>query len=473
MQHVSATSGWEPLDRSPERKPPPRHDPFVITPFQRLARTHVFVAGADAVIAVALAGSLFFDIDPQAARWRVAAYLLFTLAPFAVLAPFLAPAVDRMRGGRRLVIVGITVARVVVTLLMAANLDSFLLFPLAFVTLVLQRTYSISRAALVPTVVRDPDALVEANAKLGLLSGLAGFGFALPALVLQLVSAEATMVFAALVFVVASVLALRLPRDVVAATPADELEKRELHAPSIMLAASAMGLLRAAVGFLTFQVAFWFRNTGTATIWFGIVVAASVLATMTGNLIGGRVRQALVEERMLVAGLSVATVAGVAGALVAGRGTAALVAAGVGLGAALGRLAFDAIVQRDAPDANRGRAFARFETRFQLAWVAAAVVPVVVPIPGWLGFLITGLLAGAGAVTYVVGSRRLHRGEPLPEPVVRAAWRRFREARRPLGPPEPGGPLPPPAGGPVPGVPLPPPGPVQERRHPFHRPHNP
>jgi hypothetical protein len=37
---------------------------------------------------------------------------------------------------------------------------------------------------------------------------------------------------------------------------------------------------------------------------------------------------------------------------------------------------FDSLVQRDAPDAARGRAFARFETRFQLVWVVGAVVAV-------------------------------------------------------------------------------------------------
>ena len=43
-----------------------------------------------------------------------------------------------------------------------------------------------------------------------------------------------------------------------------------------------------------------------------------------------------------------------------------------------GKLAFDSIVQRDAPDANRGRSFARFETRFQVIWVLGAFIPVAV-----------------------------------------------------------------------------------------------
>ena len=48
----------------------------------------------------------------------------------------------------------------------------------------------------------------------------------------------------------------------------------------------------------------------------------------------------------------------------------------VSFASAIGRLGFDSIVQRDAPDANQGRAFAQFETRFQFGWVAAGVVVV-------------------------------------------------------------------------------------------------
>ena len=49
--------------------------------------------------------------------------------------------------------------------------------------------------------------------------------------------------------------------------------------------------------------------------------------------------------------------------------------------AAICRLSFESIVQREGPEANRGQAFARFETRFQLGWVVAAVIPVVLEMP--------------------------------------------------------------------------------------------
>jgi hypothetical protein len=77
----------------------------------------------------------------------------------------------------------------------------------------------------------------------------------------------------------------------------------------------------------------------------------------------------------------------------------------VGLSSNAAKQAFDALVQRDAPDANRGRAFARFETRFQLAWVVAGVIPVLIVIPGWAGFLIVAIVMGLTLLNYVAGNR--------------------------------------------------------------------
>ena len=77
---------------------PSRRRPAV-TPFTRLARTHALMAAGDAVIAVALAGSLFFDISPDAARTKVALYLLFTMLPFTIVAPLVGPAIGAIVDG--------------------------------------------------------------------------------------------------------------------------------------------------------------------------------------------------------------------------------------------------------------------------------------------------------------------------------------------------------------------------------------
>jgi hypothetical protein len=82
------------------------------------------------------------------------------------------------------------------------------------------------------------------------------------------------------------------------------------------------------------------------------------------------------------------------------------VAVAVAVGASAGRLAFDSLVQRDAPDALRGRTFARFETRFQLAWVGGAFIPSAIPnLPGRLGFLLLAVGLAFFGLSYLAAVR--------------------------------------------------------------------
>jgi MFS family permease len=130
-----------------------------------MAKTHALSSMCDAMIAVALAGSIFFSIDPGAARWRVALYLVLTIAPFAVVTPLIGPAVDRIRGGRRLMIVFTVLGRAVLAYFMSNHIDGLLLFPEAFGFLILQKSYSVAKSAVVPELVRSDGELVQANAQ--------------------------------------------------------------------------------------------------------------------------------------------------------------------------------------------------------------------------------------------------------------------------------------------------------------------
>jgi hypothetical protein len=111
---------------------------------------------------------------------------------------------------------------------------------------------------------------------------------------------------------------------------------------------------------------------------------------------------------------------------------AATLAACVGVSASSAKLAFDSVVQRDAPDANRGRSFAKFETRFQLTWVVGAFIPVIVTIPVQIGFLVVAACGGFALFSYAAGLRALGRGQlpaQRPNPVVRRVQAAV-EARR-------------------------------------------
>jgi MFS family permease len=432
---VSSHEGWRKLS-APTRSL--AADAFATSPFTRLARVHAFSVATDTLVTVSLAGTLFFSIPSGAARDKVALYLLLTMAPFAVVAPLVGPAIDRLEGGRRLMLVLATGARALVCLFMVSHVDDLFLFPAAFLILVLGKAYGIAKAALVPTVVTDETELVRANSRLSLLSGVIGLAVGAPAAGIgALFGPGAALVLAALTSGTASALATRLAPAVVAPEPPDTAEEVELRGAGIVHASEAMGLLRGIVGFLTFVLAFDLKGGGndapvpvglaigrvtrhiagfptvgtghatTAPAWhFGAVLVASVAGALLGAVAAPRLRQMFNEERILVGTLILVAGGGFACALQGGLLASAGCALFVGVGASAGRLAFDAIVQRDAPDANFGRSFAGFETRFQLLWVIGAFLPVIVPIPARLGFVVVAGAAGFGAFAYWTASKR-------------------------------------------------------------------
>ena len=136
-------------------------------------------------------------------------------------------------------------------------------------------------------------------------------------------------------------------------------------------------------------------------------------------------RDAMSEERILQGSLALTAIAAVLAAAFGGVLGAAVVALGLGIGASAGKLAFDSIVQRDAPDANRGRSFARFETRFQLFWVIGGFLPVVVALPARIGYLVVAGAAGFALFTYMAGVRTRTGRDPGTR-ILRDAGRRGR-----------------------------------------------
>jgi hypothetical protein len=104
------------------------------------------------------------------------------------------------------------------------------------------------------------------------------------------------------------------------------------------------------------------------------------------------------------------------GAVVAGAAGFVLAAFTLGIGAAAGRLGFDSLLQRDGPDAVRGRAFAKFETRFQLVWVIGGIIAII-PFAKQMGLFLLAIVLAFAAVSYVVARRP-------PASCARSCWRR-------------------------------------------------
>src|SRR4029079_2814804 len=123
-------------------------------------------------------------------------------------APFIGPFIDRAPGGRRLIMQLTAVGRALLFAIMIFHLDDLLLFPLSFGVMILQKTYSVSRSALIPTVVNNKTELVEANSKLGLISGAVGAIAAAPAGALAAISPKLSLMFGLALFC----FAVALPR---------------------------------------------------------------------------------------------------------------------------------------------------------------------------------------------------------------------------------------------------------------------
>ncbi|GAA2823507.1 hypothetical protein GCM10020220_010020 [Nonomuraea rubra] len=131
---------------------------------------------------MALASTVFFGVPVGEARGSVALYLVITMLPFGLLAPFVGPILDRFRSGRRYVMAGTLFGRGLLCFAMAAAVgpgDLRQLFIGALGVLVLSKAYNVSRAAIMPSVLPADITLVSANARVALFT-LVSAGVAVP-----------------------------------------------------------------------------------------------------------------------------------------------------------------------------------------------------------------------------------------------------------------------------------------------------
>jgi hypothetical protein len=199
-----------------------------------------------------------------------------------------------------------------------------------------------------------------------------------------------------------------------------------------MLAAGAMAVLRAGIGFLTFLLAFALREVGEPPWFFGLALAAGGVGAFAGTYVASWLRRSLHEEQMLALALVIPALFILAAGIQVGRPSVLGAALSLGLGASMGRQAFDSLIQHKAPDATRGRLLARFETGFQLAWAAGALIPVAVRPPTWAGLLALASILITGSVAYIVGARTSPRFEAEATPTREWVHRWLEGAEPPL-----------------------------------------
>lgn len=182
----------------------------------RMTELHASHTAGDTIMTLALAGTLFFNPQTAQARSDVATFLLLTMIPFVLVAPFIGPLLDRFSHGRRWAI-GTTLAlRAFLCWVLgeAITTDSSWLFPAALGCLVASRAYTITRAAAVPRLLPPGTTLVRANSRVS-MAGVVGavVGGALGGAAMLAGPAWALRL-AFVVFVVGTVQAIRLPARV-------------------------------------------------------------------------------------------------------------------------------------------------------------------------------------------------------------------------------------------------------------------
>ena len=177
----------------------------------------------DAFVIVALAGTIFFNTSVDQARGKVVLFLVVTMAPFAVLAPFIGPALDRVQQGRKYLLAGTLLARGLLCYAMSAAVSNpITLLPAAFGVLVLQKAYGVVRASVTPRLLPEQISLVTANARSQLIAVIAATIAAAVAEGVQVTGGAACVLRVGLVvYFGAMILALRLP-DQVDTPPAPE-----------------------------------------------------------------------------------------------------------------------------------------------------------------------------------------------------------------------------------------------------------
>jgi MFS family permease len=384
----------------------------------KLIEMHGVNTAGDALLAVSLAGTLFFSVPVGEARGKVALYLLITMAPFVLLAPVIGPILDRLQGGRRWAIAATLLLRAVLAFVMAGAVagdteDGLRLYPAAFGCLVCSKAYGVARAAAVPRLLPPQVGLVRANSRVS-LAGIvaAAVAGAIGAAVVALPGPEWCLRLAMLVYVGGAVLAVRLPKRVdssvgeqvarISSAPEpDDRPRRWNVGPSVVLGLRGNAALRAFSGFLIFYFAFLLRTNPFSglpdTAQIALVVGGAGLGGTIGTTLGAALK-ARSPEATIVTALAVSTVACLLGLWLFGLAAAIVVALVAGVAQSMAKLSLDALVQRDVPERVRASAFARSETLMQLSWVLGGALGLVMPANGAIGLGVAAVGLSVGCV---------------------------------------------------------------------------
>ncbi len=363
----------------------------------------------DAALAVALAGTLFFAAAAAESTGRVLLYLVITVAPFAVIAPFIGPMLDRLQSGRRLALAMSSFGRALLALLMAFNFSNFnpwVIYPCALGNLVLSKAFGVLKAALTPRVLPEQITLVKTNSRLttfGMIAG--GAAGALAAGLSKAFGSPGALFFTAACAVGGGILCLRIPAWVESTegeVPVKQVATGTARGfpPVVVATLWANSMIRVETGFLALFIAFVVKSqypqpqysAFTQLLLLGVIGAAAGVGGFAGNAMGARLPLSAPETISLLSLVAV-FVATVVAVVAPGLATAAIFGFVGSTASSLAKVSLDSVIQRDLPEESRASGFGKSESILQLAWVFGGV----------LGLLLGGVWTFGHANVYVIG----------------------------------------------------------------------
>ncbi|MQA61844.1 MAG: MFS transporter [Actinophytocola sp.] len=389
---------------------------------------------SDAALAIALANTLFFSAASAESKWKVALYLLITIAPFALIAPLIGPALDRIQRGRRLAMALASIGQALMCVIIAVNFDTWLLYPAALGKMVLSKSFIVLKSAVTPRVVPPDITLSKTNARLTVFGlAAAGVGGSIASLFSWMADSPGALWFAAAICAVGAGQAMRIPSwvertegEVPASLHSQAIRKtKQPIGLGVVVALWGNGTIRLLTGFLMLFAAFAVKASAEANdqspflqlLLLGIIGGAAGVGGFLGNALGSRL-QLGTPDQIIVAAVGATLVSTLLAAIAPGVPTAAIVALVGSTGSALAKISLDAVIQHDLPEQSRASAFGRSETVLQLAWCFGGAVGLLLPPTYWVGFLVVSILLALGLAQTMLVQRG---GSLLP---TRAAFQR-------------------------------------------------
>ncbi|GAA4437973.1 hypothetical protein GCM10023170_007870 [Phytohabitans houttuyneae] len=386
----------------------------------RLLDLHAASYAGDILIAIGLAGTIFFSAPIGEARSGVAIYLLVTMIPFAVLAPVAGPLLDHFRHGRRYALATTMLGRAFLAWLMSDYIHGFGLYPAAFGVLALSRAYGVARSAAVPRLLPEGMGLSQAAARAGVYGMIAGAAVTPIGLLAFKFGPQWPLRVASIIFLVGMVVALRLPPKA-DSDPPETLPRpfaamglrrgdRALTGRLVVATLVSSAALRGLYGFLLLFLAFAIKADNLTTDFLGRSVSDEVALGLVGGAlavggflataIGTRMRihrpAALQSSGLIiVAGVAVLTTLKFSLAMVA------LLCLVTAFMSGISKLAVDASIQERIGERLRASAFAHSETVLMVAWVAGGALGLI-PFQGRLGIAVATVVAVLAAARAVV-----------------------------------------------------------------------